>query len=605
MSTEREACTPARRLPGPTDITTDAMLHNAREMPDHAAFARRTSAGWSPVSWKEFAAQATALAAGLVTAGIRPGDRVAIMSGTSYEWVRADYAIWLAGAVTVPVYETSAAAQVSWILRDSGAVAAFAADGRLQRLVMDAAPVSVRQVWRLTDVLPATDAAAAEVERRRLALTADSLATIVYTSGTTGRAKGCRLSHGNLVSAVRSVVHADGIREQVIGPHTSVLLFLPLAHILARVVQLIAVHTAVLTAHTSDLPHLSEHLGAFRPTLVLAVPRVFEKFHDRAERAAVSSGRGRLFHAAERVAIAYSRSLDGAGPRRGLRLRHRFFELTVYRRLRAALGGRVRHAVSGGAPLPTRLAHFLRGIGLTVLEGYGLTETAAGVTFNLPDAQRIGTVGRPLPGCRVRIADDGEVLVKGANVFSGYWRNDRATAEVIDESGWFHTGDLGELADGYLSITGRRKDLIVTSSGKNVAPAPIEDRVRAHQLIDQCVVVGDNRPFVTALLTIDRDALSEWRRSTGKREDANPADLVTDADLLRTVQALVDEANREVSQAESIRGFHVLSAEFTVNEELTPTEKVRRERVLTKYADVVESMYAQRSPDLGPRVQGP
>ena len=378
-------------------MTVD-LLRNALRTPDRAAFAWRAGEEWRTVTWREFAGEATAVAAALVAHGVRPGDRVAIMSGTCLDWVRADYAIWLAGGVTVPIYETSSAAQTGWILRDSGAVAAFVADERRRALVAGATS-SVRHIWAMAggelDELAATakEGDHTEVERRRLALNPDSLATIVYTSGTTGNPKGCLLTHGNLLASVRGVALANGVEDEVLNRGTSILLFLPLAHIFARVVQLAAVHAGALTAHTDDIAGVADQLVMFRPTLVLAVPRVFEKFHDRAARTAAAAGHARLFHAAERTAVAYSLASDAGGPGMSLRLRHFLFERLVYPKLRAALGGRVRHAVSGGAPLAATLGHFLRGIGIPVLEGYGLTETTAAVTINLPAAQRIGTVG--------------------------------------------------------------------------------------------------------------------------------------------------------------------------------------------------------------------
>jgi long-chain acyl-CoA synthetase len=372
------------------------------------------------------------------------------------------------------------------------------------------------------------------------------------------------------------------------------LLFLPLAHILARIIQVGAVMHRVRLAHTADVRNLVDDLGAFRPTFILSVPRVFEKVYNSAQQRAHASGKGAVFDRAADVAVRYSQALDRGRPGLVLRLRHDLFDRLVYRKLRAALGGEVAYAVSGGAPLGARLGHFFRGIGVTVLEGYGLTETTAGATVNLPGALRIGTVGRPVSGCSVRIADDGEILLKAPFVFSGYWRDDEATAEVLDADGWFRTGDLGELdADGYLTITGRKKELLVTAGGKNVAPAVLEDRVRAHPLVSQCVVVGDRRPYVAALVTLDAEAVAAWRASHGKPPSARVADLRTDPDLVAEVQAAVDDANRAVSQAEGIRRFRILAADFTeAGGELTPTMKVRRSAVLAAHADEVEALYA-------------
>jgi long-chain acyl-CoA synthetase len=575
----------------------DDVFDNAARDPDRPAFARKVGGSWRPVSAGEFAQQVTGVAAGLIAAGIDPGDRVALLSATRYEWAVCDFAIMAVGGVTVPIYETSSVAQVAWILEDSGAVAAFVEDDLLRVVVEKAAVGSLRSVWQLDgDDLAAlaSDGAAVpagQVERRRGDITPGQLASIVYTSGTTGNPKGCRLSHHNLVSEVDSLLGADGIRELVLTESSSLLLFLPLAHVLARVAQLAVVRQGALLAHTSDLQNLVTELAEFRPTVLLAVPRVFEKLRNTAARKAAASGRAGLFLAAERTAVAYSRSLAAGGPGVGLRVRRRLFDLLVYRKLRAAMGGRVRYTVSAGAPLGERLGHFLHGAGITVLEGYGLTETTAGVTLNLPSALRVGSVGRPLPGSRVRIADDGEVQVKGDNVFGGYWHNPAATAEAFDEAGWLRTGDLGALDGGFLTITGRRKDIIVTSAGKNVAPAFYEDRLGAHWLIDHCVLIGDRRPYLAALLTLDPQAFVEWKRQHGRPASATVAELREDPALVAVVQAAVDELNEAVARAEAIRRFRIVDGGFAVGDELTPTQKVRRERVLAKLAADVAALY--------------
>jgi long-chain acyl-CoA synthetase len=423
-------------------------------------------------------------------------------------------------------------------------------------------------------------------------VTSDSLATIIYTSGTTGRPKGCSITHANLLSEVHNVCAAEGITELVFNDQTRTLHFLPLAHILARSIQLAAVHNRVHMGHTSDIKNIAAQLVEFKPTVVLSVPRVFEKIYNSAKQKATAEGHGRIFDLADATALAYSQSLDTGGPGLTLRLRHALFDRLVYAKLRAALGGGVRWSVSGGAPLGARLGHFFRGIGITVLEGYGLTETCAGVTLNVPARQRIGSVGRPIPGCTIRVADDGEVLIKGGNVFQGYWRNDKATREVFDEDGWFHSGDLGQLDDeGYLTITGRKKDILITSSGKNVAPAVLEDRLRAHWLVSQCVVVGDARPFIGALVTIDPEAFTPWKAQADKPATASVADLREDTDLLSALQSAVDDANKAVSAAEAIKKIRVLAGDFTEGEELTPTLKVKRHIVLKTYGVDVEWLY--------------
>lgn len=594
----------ARRAVGPSGLPVasgaqviDDLVALAAEDPAHGLFARQLDGGQQIVTAKEFHDAVVALAGGLVAAGIGVGDRVALMSGTRYEWVLCDFAIWTAGAVTVPVYETSSAAQVAWILADSGASAAFVEDDRYTTLVEQAHSPTVRHVWSITDgaldALAAQAAAVApdELARRRTAVGADSPATIVYTSGTTGRLKGCLLSHANLVAATRNLMQAEGIREQVLVPGSTLLLFLPLAHILARVVQLALIHSGALTAHTSDLRAVTTQLRSFQPTLLVAVPRVFEKLYSTAAQQAAAGRLGWLFRAAEHVAVDYSRALDGSGPSYWLRARHRVFDRLVYARVRQALGGHVVYAISGGGPLSPQLGHFVRGAGVPILEGYGLTETTGPVTFNQPAAPRIGTVGGPLPGFACRIAVDGEVEVTGPAVFTGYWHDTQSTREAFDGDGWFRTGDLGELADGYLTIIGRKKDLIVTAAGKNVAPAALENRLRTHWLVDECVLVGDQRPYVGALIALDADAFTEWKRRHHKPAEATPSQLRGDADLVRELQAAIDVVNNDVSHAEAIKRFRILPGPFAVNDELTTTHKVRRDYALAKYASEIDALY--------------
>jgi long-chain acyl-CoA synthetase len=588
-------------VPGLQENLTDDVFAHAEQAPDHVGFSRRMGGLWVPVTNRELAEQVTKLAAGLIASGIQAGDRVALCSSTRFEWMLCDFAIWTAGGVTVPVYETSSAEQVEWILVDSGAVAAFVETGGHAKTVAQARVTlpELRDVWvidsgGIDDLVTAGHSLPVDmVAQRRRAVTSDSLATIIYTSGTTGRPKGCAISHANLLCEVHNVCAAEGITERVFNEDTQALHFLPLAHILARSIQLAAVHNRVFSANTSDVKNIVAQLVEFRPTVVLSVPRVFEKIYNTAKHKAAAEGHGRIFDLADATATAYSESLDTGGPGLRLRLRHKVFDRLVYTKLRAALGGDVRWSVSGGAPLGARLGHFFRGIGVTVLEGYVLTETCAGVTLNLPDKQHIGSVGRPVPGCSIRIADGGEVLIKGGNVFQGYWRNEEATREAFDEDGWFRSGDLGELDDdGYLTITGRKKDILVTSSGKNVAPTVLEDRLRAHWLISQCLVVGDARPFIGALVTIDVDAFTPWKEQAGKPATASVADLREDPDLLAALQPAVDDANKVVSGAEAIKKFRILTADFTEDgEELTPTLKVKRHIVLKTYGAEVEALY--------------
>ncbi len=588
-------------LPGLKENLADDVFVNAEQAPEHVGFSRRVDGRWIPVTYRELAEQVTRVAAGLIASGVQAGDRVALFSGTRFEWMLCDFAIWTVAGVTVPVYETSSAEQVSWILADSGAVAAIVETQDHAKTVAQAqvSLPELRDVWVINSggidelVKTGQSVPADAVAQRRLAVSSDSLATIIYTSGTTGRPKGCAITHANLLSEVRNSCAAEGVTELVFNEDTRALHFLPLAHILARSIQLAAVHNRVHMAHTSDIKNIVAQLVEFRPTVVLSVPRVFEKIYNTAKHKAAAEGRERIFDIADATAMAYSESLDTGGPGLMLRLRHTLFDRLVYTKLRAALGGDVRWSVSGGAPLGARLGHFFRGIGITVLEGYGLTETCAGVTLNLPARQHIGSVGRPLPGCTVRIADDSEVLIKGGNVFQGYWRNDEATREVFDQDGWFHSGDLGELDDdGYLTITGRKKDILVTSSGKNVAPTVLEDRLRAHWLISQCIVVGDARPFIGALVTIDVEAFTPWKEEADKPATASVADLREDPDLLAALQTAVDDANLAVSAAEAIKKIRVLTTDFTEGAgELTPTLKVKRHIVLTTFHAEVEALY--------------
>ncbi len=567
----------------------------ARE-PDRVTFAEQAGGVWRPVTAGEFAGRVASVAAGLIAEGIRPGDRVGLMAAPGLEWVICDFAIWAAGAVTVPVYETSSAEQISWELSDSGAVAVFAGNERFARAIRDAQLAKVETVWLLSsgglDALARAGQGVAEEEitRRRDGVDSGTLATIVYTSGTTGQPKGCMITHGNLTEAVRAVIGVPGVRDRVLAGDSSSLFFLPLSHILARVVVLCLVHAGKRIGFLADPGQLPAELRAFRPTILLAVPRVLEKTAAAARAQAEARGQQRLFAAAEAAAIAYSRAAGRPGV--GLRLRHAAFGRLVYARLRAALGGRVAWAISGGAPLSTDLGHFLCGAGITVMEGWGLTETTGPVTMNPPGAQRMGSVGLPLPGCAVRARPDGELEVQGPNVFQGYWQDPRATGEAFDGR-WLRTGDLGWVDDdGFVYLTGRKKELVITAGGKNVAPSVLEDRVREHWLVDECVVVGDRRPHIAALITLDNEAFVRWKQRHGKPDAATVGDLREDPGLRRAVQEAVDRANTAVSRAEGIRRFRILPGTFEVGAELTPTQKVRRDYVLTKYASEIDALYA-------------
>ncbi|GAB4053156.1 AMP-dependent synthetase/ligase [Catellatospora paridis] len=578
-----------------TDRLTDPVWDNAAQTPQLVQFSRRAGSGWADVTCAEFHAEVVALARGLVAAGVQPGDRVALMSRTRFEWTLIDYAIWACGAVTVPIYETSSAEQVRWILADSGTVGCFTETAAHTATVREAA-VDLTRLWQIeggdlsTLVTRGAGVDPAEIEVRRKSGSADDPATIVYTSGTTGRPKGCVLTHRNMLSDIGNAIPALDILFQ---EGSSTVLFLPLAHAFARLLQIGVVQGRVRTSHTADVKNLVEDLGAFKPTFVLSVPRVFEKVYNGARQKAHSGGKGAIFDRAEAVAIAYSQALETpSGPGLGLRLRHTVFDKLVYGKLRAALGGRCHSAISGGAPLGDRLGHFFRGVGLNVLEGYGLTETSPAITFNRAGAQKIGTVGQPLPGVTIGIADDGEILARGEVIFPGYWNNPAATAEAIDADGWFHTGDLGSLdEDGFLRITGRKKEIIVTAGGKNVAPAVLEDRVRAHALVSQCMVVGDRQPFIAALVTVDPEALPGWLAARN-RPDTPVSALVDDADLRAEIQAAVSEANKAVSAAEGIKVFSILPRDFTeATGELTPSLKVKRAVVMKEYAEEIDAIY--------------
>ena len=598
----REFSLPAlAEIPATVNLA-NSVFRRAAEQPQAVMLRRPGPSGsWQDVTASQFSGEVVAVAKGLVAAGIGVGDRVALMSHTRYEWTLIDYAIWTAGAVTVPVYETSSAEQAEWILSDSGARACFVETAGFEDMIggfRDRVP-ELSQVWRIEEALDSLRAAGADVgdeviTERAAAATASDLATVIYTSGTTGRPKGCELTHENLLADVRNAFHGPlaSVAETV---DASTLLFLPLAHVFARVIEVGCIEGGIVLGHCGDLTALLPALASFQPTFILAVPRVFEKVFNSAEQKAASERKGAIFDRAAEVAIAYSRSLDEPGrPALGLRTQHALFDRLVYGKLRAALGGRTHYAVSGGAALSERLGHFFRGAGVTVLEGYGLTETTAAATVNRPDRVKIGTVGLPLPGVAIRIAEDGEILIRGVNVFPGYWRNEAATKEVFTEDGWFRTGDVGELdEEGFLRITGRKKEMIVTAGGKNVAPAVLEDRLRSHGLISQCMVVGDGKPFVAALITLDPEAFELWKERNGKPADATIAALRDDPDLGAAVQNAVDDANQAVSRAESIRKFRILDGDFTQEAgQLSVKLGIRRSVLLKDFAADIEALYS-------------
>ncbi|WP_328521855.1 AMP-dependent synthetase/ligase [Kribbella sp. NBC_00359] len=582
-----------------TGSLSDPVWANASSHPDTAIFSRRAEGGWLDVSAAEFARQVTGVAKGLIAAGVKHGERVALLSATRYEWTLIDYAIWSIGAVTVPIYETSSASQIQWILTDSEAVVAIAenaAHGAVVESARAEAP-SLQEIWQIEAgaveelTVLGQEISDAEFDKRRTAVTADDLATLIYTSGTTGRPKGCKISHSNFLAELGQAVKVLDDLFDVNGAST--LLFLPLAHVFARIIQVGCVMMRVKVGHSSDVKNLVADLGAFQPTFILSVPRVFEKVFNSASQKAHADGKGKIFDAAADTAIAYSQALDKGGASFVLKAKHALFDRLVYSKLRTVLGGNVEYAVSGGAPLGDRLGHFFRGIGVPVLEGYGLTETTAAVSVNLPDDIRVGTVGRPLPGVTVAVAEDGELLFKGGQVMQGYWKNDEATAAAIDADGWFHTGDLGEFdVDGFIKITGRKKEILVTAGGKNVAPAVLEDQIRLHPLVSQCMVVGDGKPFIAALITIDPENVVPWATERGKPTDV--ASLTDDADLIAEIQKAVTEANGSVSHAEQIKKFSILPTDWTQESgELSLKLSLRRHIVMKNHEADVEALYAK------------
>ncbi|WP_375488089.1 AMP-dependent synthetase/ligase [uncultured Mycobacterium sp.] len=597
----REFSVPAPFTVGEHDSIVASVYDHEREDPDFVIFQRLIDGAWTDVTCAAAAGQIRSAAMGLIALGVQPGDRVAIFSATRYEWAILDFAILSVGAVTVPIYETSSAEQVRWVLQDSEAVVAFAETDAHATMVSELTGQlpTLRRVLHIDgsgrkalDQLAEEGASVdpAEVTNRVQALRSADPATLIYTSGTTGRPKGCQLTHSNLVYETRG---AEEVLPTLLTKGERLLVFLPLAHVLARAITMAAFANKVTVGFTSDIKNLVPMFAVFKPTIVVSVPRVFEKVYNTAAQNAANDGKRRIFDIAAQTAVDWSQAQDRGGPGLLLRAKHALFDRLVYHKLRAALGGDCRASISGGAPLGARLGHFYRGVGLTVYEGYGLTETSAAITVNQVGALKIGTVGKLLPGNSMRIADDGELLVRGGVVFSSYWHNEQATAEAFTD-GWFKTGDLGEVGeDGYLTITGRKKEIIVTAGGKNVAPAVLEDQLRAHPLISQAMVVGDARPFVGALITIDPEAFEGWKQRNSKAADVSVGDLTTDPDLVAEVDAAVKQANLAVSHAESIRKFRILPVDFTEDTgELTPTMKVKRKVVSEKFAPDIEAIYS-------------
>ncbi len=578
---------------------TDLLVQRVEKTPNLALFSVPEGEGWRDISAADFQTAVIALAKGFVAAGVQPGDKVAFIARTTYEWSLVDFALFYAGAVMVPIYETSSPAQIQWIMEDSGAVALIVESAEHNARVDEVRselPL-VREVWQMhldalgTLTAQGTDVTDAEIERRRNLAIGSDIATLIYTSGSTGRPKGCVLTHSNFVELVRN--SAKALDAVVSTPGASTVLFITTAHVFARFISILNIHAGVRTGHQPDTKQLLPALGSFKPTFLLAVPRVFEKVYNSAEQTAEAGGKGKIFRAAAAVAIEHSRRLqDGEKIPLGMKIKFGLFDKLVYSKLRTAMGGNVRYAVSGSAPLGPRLGHFFHSLGVHILEGYGLTETTAPATVNLADKSKIGTVGPAIPGVGIRLAEDGEIEVRGINVFKEYWRNPEATAEVFDGD-WFKTGDIGTIdSEGFLTVTGRKKEIIVTAGGKNVAPAVLEDPVRANPIVSQIVVVGDQKPFISALVTLDVEMLPTWLANNGLPEDMSLTDAAQHEAVRGEIQSAIDRANKAVSRAESIRKFTILDTEWTeASGHLTPKMSIKRGVILDDFAEEIEAIY--------------
>ena len=592
--------------PDPDANATDLLLSRVKATPSEPLFALPTAdGGWSDLTSQEFLAQVVALAKGFVASGIEPGDKVGFMCKTRYEWTLVDFALWFSGAIMVPIYETSSPAQLQWNLTDSGATAIIVetADhfAKFDEIRGDIAAID--KVWQvdLGDLkklaVAGADVTDAEVERRRSLAKGSDIATLIYTSGSTGRPKGVILTHSNFVELTRN---SAAVMSDVVYPGASTLLFITTAHIFARFISVLSIYGGVKVGHQPDTKLLLPSMASFRPTFLLAVPRVFEKVYNSSEQKAEGGGKGKIFRKAADVAIAHSKALDAGTVPLGLKLQFALYDRLVLSKIRAALGGRVKFAVSGSAPLGPRLGHFFRSLDVKILEGYGLTETTAPATVNLTDKFKIGTTGPALPGVGLRISDDGEISVKGVNVFGGYWNNPEATAEAMDGE-WFKTGDIGAVdSDGYLTITGRKKEILVTAGGKNVAPAALEDPIRANPLVGQVIVVGDKKPFIAALVTLDSEMLPTWLKNNGEDTSLTLAEASVNARVVAEVQKAIDAANALVSRAESIRKFQILTTELTeASGHLTPKMSIKRNVIVEDFAQEIETLYSDSSTTMG------
>ena len=583
----------------PESNVASLLEERVQATPQQTLFAVPEGDGWRDISATEFRDEVVKLAKGFIAQGVKPGDKIAFMCKTSYEWSLVDFAIFYTGAVMVPVYETSSPLQIHWMLEDSGARGMIVETAEhFERFSEIQANVpAVDLVWRMDtadlDTLKQSGAEVTDeqVEETRSIARGEDIATLIYTSGSTGRPKGCVLTHSNFVDLSRN--SAAALSEVVRDPGASTLLFVTLAHVFARFISILSVHAGVRVGHQPDTTQLVPSLGSFRPTFLLAVPRVFEKVYNSAEQKAEAGGKGKIFRAAARVAVEYSEALERGKVGLGLKLKYKLFDKLVFSKLRATLGGRVKYAVSGSAPLSRYLGHFYHSLTVKILEGYGLTETTAPVTVNLPDKFKIGTVGPALPGHTVRLSDENEIQVKGIDVFKEYWNNPEATKEAFTDDGFFKTGDLGTLdEDGYLTITGRQKEIIVTAGGKNVAPSVLEDAIRSNPIIGQIVVVGDQRPFIGALITLDTEMLPSWLANIGEDKNMPIVEAASHPKVLAEVQRAIDEGNASVSRAESIRKFVILPTEFTeATGHLTPKMSIKRANILKDFASEVDKLY--------------
>ncbi|MGL4255119.1 MAG: AMP-dependent synthetase/ligase [Microbacterium sp.] len=584
----------------PQANVADLLVERVKATPQLALFAVPEGDGWRDITAADFQKQVVALAKGFVAAGIEPGDKVAFIARTTYDWTLVDFALFYAGAVMVPVYETSSPSQIQWILTDSGAIACLTESpdhsARLDEIRADV-PL-VRSTWEMQrgdlDKLVAggKDVTDAEIERRRKIANGADIATLIYTSGSTGRPKGCVLTHSNFVELTRN--SAKALAEVVAKPGASTLLFITTAHIFARFISVLNIHAGVKTGHQPDTKQLLPALGSFKPTYLLAVPRVFEKVYNSAEQKAEAGGKGKIFRSAAHTAVEHSRLLqEGKKVPFLTKVKFALFDRLVYSKLRTAMGGNVEYAVSGSAPLGPRLGHFFHSLGVTILEGYGLTETTAPATVNLATKSKIGTVGPVLPGVGIRLGEDGEIQVRGINVFKEYWRNPEATAATFDGD-WFKTGDIGSFdEEGFLTITGRKKEIIVTAGGKNVAPAVLEDPIRANPIVGQVVVVGDQKPFISALITLDPEMLPTWLANNGLAGDMSLSDAAKNEAVRAEVQRAIDHANTSVSRAESIRKFTILDSEWTeASGHLTPKMSIKRNVIMDDFAAQIDELYS-------------